>query len=190
MQDQEHDPLDSDADEVVRPRASRRSGASSMDRMLAAVGVVLACSAAMFPWYVFFNPDKFGIHVEPMDRTRDLPQVDARNVFSVSPMALVSREDREQKVPDNLDPLTTATASDIGRKDPDGEPVKIEQPFPGGGFRLLHVSNGRAMIEDASGMFMVKIGSVLPDNSRVATLEQRNGKWVIITSTGAIYENQ
>jgi len=188
---EEHDPLDTTADETVAPRRSRRSSSTTVDRVLAGAGVVLACSAAMFPWYVFFNPDKFGIRVSPMDQTRDLPQVDARNVFSVSPMALVSREKREQKIPDDLDPLPTATTSDAGRKRPDETPAKPVQPFPGGeGFRLLHVSNGRAMIEDASGLFMVKIGSVLPDNSRVATLEQRNGKWVIITTTGAVYENE
>jgi len=30
-------------------------------------------------------------------------------------------------------------------------------------------------------------GSILPDNSRLATIEQRNGKWVIVTSKGEIY---
>lgn len=188
---EEHDPVDTAADETVPPPRNRKSTTTAIDRILAGAGVVLACSAAMFPWYVFFNPDKFGIRVQPMDQTRDLPQVDARNVFSVSPMALVSREEREQKVPDNLDPMPTATTSNAASNDPDKSPAKPVQPFPGGdGFRLLHVSNGRAMIEDASGLFMVKVGSVLPDNSRVATLEQRNGKWVIITTTGAIYENE
>ena len=57
------------------------------------------------------------------------------------------------------------------------------------GFRLLHVANGRALIEDKAGMYLVRIGSILPDNSRVATLEQRDGKWVIVTSTGDIYQN-
>ena len=47
-----------------------------------------------------------------------------------------------------------------------------EQPFPAtSGFRLLHVANGRALIEDCSGMYIVRIGSILPDNSRLATLE-------------------
>jgi hypothetical protein len=55
-----------------------------------------------------------------------------------------------------------------------------DQSFPGKPrYRLLHVANGRALIEDKSGMYIVRIGSVLPDNSRLATLEQRDGSWVI-----------
>jgi hypothetical protein len=35
-------------------------------------------------------------------------------------------------------------------------------------------------------MYIVRIGSVLPDNSRLATLEQRDGSWVIVTSNGEV----
>lgn len=52
----------------------------------------------------------------------------------------------------------------------------------------MHVANGRALIEDASGMYIVRIGSVLPDNSRLATFEERDGRWVMITSKGEIFE--
>ncbi|MCY1236621.1 hypothetical protein D9M72_492860 [compost metagenome] len=52
----------------------------------------------------------------------------------------------------------------------------------------MHVANGRALIEDASGMYIVRIGSVLPDNTRLATLEQRDGHWVMITSSGEVYQ--
>jgi len=36
-------------------------------------------------------------------------------------------------------------------------------------------------------MYMVRVGSILPDESRLASLEQREGKWVIVTSNGNIY---
>ncbi len=36
-------------------------------------------------------------------------------------------------------------------------------------------------------MYVVRVGSILPDNSRLATIEQREGKWVIVTSTGDVY---
>jgi hypothetical protein len=49
------------------------------------------------------------------------------------------------------------------------------------------VSNGRALIEDPSGMYVVRVGSILPDESRLATIEQRDGKWVIVTSNGDVY---
>jgi hypothetical protein len=35
-------------------------------------------------------------------------------------------------------------------------------------------------------MYIVRVGSVLPDNSRLATMEKRDGKWVIVTSTGEV----
>lgn len=189
---EEPDLHDSDADEPVAPPV-KDAGRSTVvvDRLLAVTGVCLAFGSAVFPWYVFFNPDKFGFGSGSMDNTRDLSLVEARAVFSVSPMALVSKDKNKQKLPENLDTINTATVSNVGREAKDANPAKIEQPFPGtDAFRLLHVANGRALIEDASGMFMVKVGSTLPDNSRVAVLEKRDGKWVIITTAGAIYKNQ
>ena len=52
-------------------------------------------------------------------------------------------------------------------------------------FRLVHVANGRAMIEDEAGS-AVQTGSTLPDLSRVASIEQRKGKWVLVTSTDRV----
>jgi hypothetical protein len=46
------------------------------------------------------------------------------------------------------------------------------------------------MIEDATGMYMVRVGSILPDNSRLATIEQRNGRWVVITTRGETYMDE
>jgi len=45
------------------------------------------------------------------------------------------------------------------------------------------------LIEDTSGMYVVRVGSILPDESRLATLEERDGKWVIITSKGDVYQH-
>ncbi|TWD55434.1 flagellar protein [Allorhizobium terrae] len=191
MQD-EPDLRDSDADEPVAP-PEKPAGRSSVlvDRLLATTGVCLAFGSAIFPWYVFLNPDKFGFGSESLNNGRDLSLVEARNVFSVSPLALISKEKKEPKLPDNLDQIKTATVSNVGQTAKEAMPAKVEQPFPGAeAFRLLHVANGRALIEDASGMFMVKVGSILPDNSKVAVLEKRDGQWVIVTSDGAIYKNQ
>jgi hypothetical protein len=160
------------------------------DRVLLAAGITLAAASAFFPWYVFFNEDKFGLSADPMARTRDLPPGPGRQVFSVSPLAMIDSTEDEPVPADPLDALTTATASSLGDEKEAG-PLPQEQPFPGkGGFRLLHVANGRALIEDGSGMYMVRIGSILPDNSKLANLEQRSGRWVIVTSTGEIYQDQ
>ena len=38
------------------------------------------------------------------------------------------------------------------------------------------------MIEDDAGLWVVQPGSMLPDSSRVAAIEQRDGKWVLVTT--------
>ncbi|MFN3635230.1 MAG: flagellar protein [Rhizobium rhizophilum] len=187
---------DFDADEPVaplRPVFARRR-VPTIDRVLAVTGIALACGAAFFPWYVFFNEDKFGIRVADWERTRDLPEGPGRNVFSVSPLALVDRDDEagdgDAEVETQVDQIVTATVPTLGREEPVGLETGASQPFPGkSGFRLLHVANGRALIEDKAGMYLVRVGSILPDNSRVATLEQRDGKWVIVTSAGEVVQN-
>jgi len=160
------------------------------DKILVATGITLAAASAFFPWYVFLNADKFGIRTESLGRTRDLPPGIGRPVVSVSPLAMTdSSKDDWVKPVEPMDGLTTATTSSIGQTRNNGN-LKEEQPFPGkGNFRLLHVANGRALIEDGSGMYLVRVGSVLPDNSKLATLEQRDGKWVIITSSGEVYRD-
>lgn len=161
------------------------------DRALAVAGIVMASAAGFFPWYVFFNEDKFGIEVAAIDHTRDLPHTGPRNVFSVSPMAMINKNKNKNPIsPVQPDELTTATVSKRGVEKP-GDASPEDQPFPGpNGFRLLHVANGRAMIEDATGMYMVQIGSILPDQSRLAALEQRDGKWVIVTSNGQVVDDR
>ncbi|MCM2291404.1 flagellar protein [Allorhizobium sp. BGMRC 0089] len=160
------------------------------DRLLMMAGVSLALAAAAFPWYVFLNPQKFSFRNDAVQQARDMPAKEAKSVFSIAPMAVVNSNPTPQKLPKDIDRMQTATLPQ-GPDAPDGKGGEaLAQPFPGSVFRLLHVANGQALIEDSSGMYMVKVGSVLPDNSRLARLEQKNGKWVIITSTGAIYENQ
>ncbi len=187
------DVTDNDADVPVAPtRPAAKKKFSLSDRLLAAAGVGLACAAAFFPWYVFFNEDKFGMHVAAIEHTRDLPEAAPRNVFSVSPLAMVDKDNDGTKLqPETpVDPLVTATVSKLGAEKEALEGAAADQPFPGGtAFRLLHVANGRALIEDSSGMYLVRVGSILPDNSRVATLEQREGKWVIVTSVGEVYSH-
>ncbi|KPF42060.1 hypothetical protein [Rhizobium sp. AAP43] len=184
---------DFDADEPVMPIKSTRESrrVPTIDRLLGLTGVAMAFAAAMFPWYVFFNSEKFGIRPAEWASTRDLPEGPGRNVFSVSPLALVDKDDSGTPPEAPVDQIITATVPTLGREQAVGPEKELSQPFPGQkGFRLLHVANGRALIEDTDGMYLVRVGSILPDESRVATLEQRDGKWVIVTSTGAIYENQ
>lgn len=180
---------DYDADEAVQPlkRAERR-GYSTGDKVLAGTGVMLAAMAAFFPWYVFLNPEKFSVPTLWDGTTRDLPETGPKQVVSVSPAAMVD-DDQDSGTGANLDPVATASATDEGNETKLGAPVDsgLDQPLPAStGFRLMHVANGRALIEDARGMYIVRVGSTLPDNSRLATLEQRDGAWVIVTSNGDV----
>lgn len=182
------DMLDLD-DEMPGPVAKpKRSG----DRVFVAAGFILATAAAFFPWYVFFHQESFGIAPMGYTDTRDLPETPGRSVVNVSPLAIPD-EDDGSVAPSVFDPIVTATVPNPGDKASNASAALDEVPtqaFPGKPqYRLLHVANGRALIEDRSGMYIVRIGSVLPDNSRLATLEQRDGKWVIVTSNGEVVQN-
>jgi hypothetical protein len=180
---------DFDADQAIQPMKRAVQGRySTGDKVLVGAGVLLAAMAAFFPWYVFLNPEKFSVPALWEGTTRDLPETAAKEVMSVSPAAMVDNDNDPGL--ESLDPVSTATAPSVGEKDKSlGAPVEtgLDQPLPASsGFRLMHVANGRALIEDASGMYIVRVGSILPDNSRLATLEQRDGAWVIVTSNGDI----
>jgi len=177
------DDVEDDAPAPVR----KHSG----DRLFAVAGFMLATAAAFFPWYVFFNQESFGIAPMGYTDTRDLPEIDGRTVVTVSPLAIPDEKDGSSPA-SAFDPITTATVPNPGdsARSADSAPnEEINQSFPGKPrYRLLHVANGRALIEDKSGMYIVRIGSVLPDNSRLATLEEREGNWVIITSNGEVIQ--
>lgn len=178
-----------DIDDEKPERAPSRSRGD--DRTLAVVGFCLATAAAFFPWYVFFNQESFGISPMGYGDTRDLPETPGRSIVNVSPLAIPDEKDGSPE-PSAFDPIITATVPSSG-EDLSPAPSSLEtqpsQAFPGKPqYRLLHVANGRALIEDKSGMYIVRIGSVLPDNSKLAALEQRNGKWVIVTSNGEVIQ--
>ncbi|MCZ4290507.1 flagellar protein [Hoeflea alexandrii] len=176
------------ADETpVRATKRKRNG----DRVLAVAGFMLATAAAFFPWYVFFNQEDFGIAPMGYTETRDLPETGGRSFVNVSPLAIPDEKDGSGQ-PSAFDPIITATVSGEGSEST-GAPaltaIDPDKSFPGKPrYKLLHVANGRALIEDKSGMYIVRIGSVLPDNSRLATLEKRDGQWVIITSNGEVIQ--
>ncbi len=44
------------------------------------------------------------------------------------------------------------------------------------------------MIEDSDGLWVVQRGSQLPDASRVAAIEQRDGRWVLVTTHDKVVE--
>jgi hypothetical protein len=165
--------------------APRKRGRRS-DLIIAGLGIALGFGCAVFPWYIFFNQDKFGIRAMKFEGNAD----------QKPPIMLGSDGERigapmsaEDIPPMQLDLFATGTTS--ADEDDDGNASKlVEQPFPGDriAYRLVYAAAGRAMIADDTGMWVVQRGSLLPDNSKVAAIEQRDGKWVLVTSADKVVE--
>ena len=153
------------------------------DLTVAALGVTLGLICALFPWYIFYNPEKFGV--------RAMKFSGSGNGEQTAPITLEAQPERigapstSEIPPMKLDLFATGTARNEGGKSPEIAAAELaNQPFPAEipSFQLLHIENGRAMIADDAGIFIVQPGSVLPDRSRVEAIEERGGALVLITS--------
>lgn len=172
-----------------QPGGAKGKARRSSDMSLVALGVGLCAVCALFPWYIFFNQEQFGVRAMKFEGNGP-----GRSAMARAPARPTRIGDTSEWAPESpdlpLDFFPTGTLPQ--RKHEEGEklPGLAEQPFPGEDvpLRLLHVANGRAMVEDNTGMFLVQRGSVLPDNSRVASIEQRGGKWVIMTTAERVIE--
>lgn len=160
-------------------KADRRS-----DFVVAALGVTLGLICALFPWYIFFNQEQFGVQTIKFGGSGS----NAGRNSGGTQLVNISSADAPKTVPD-LDLFATGTLPD-DPEDPNKAPGLDQQPFPAAAseFKMVHVANGRAMIEDDTGLWIVQRGSVLPDSSRVASIEQRGGKWVIVTSADKVIQ--
>lgn len=181
---------DFDADETVAPpKPVKRKKFWTSDRIIGYSGAALALSAAFFPWYVFFNSAKFGIDATVSMISRNFSGWSERSTFSQTPGAMTN-EGLTAADKAAQDPLLTGTVPGLDDVKNKGDAEAVEQPFPTSvtRFHLLHVSKGRAMIEDDNGVYVVGPGSPLPDLSKVASVEERDGQWVIVTDKGEIYD--
>ena len=148
------------------------------DLTVAALGVTLGLICALFPWYIFYNPEQFGVRAV---KFRGNGEATGAVVIGEQPDRVGAPSLADEVVPLTLDLFPTGTAGGDGER-PDA-PGLSEQPFPAEvpEFRLIHVENGRAMIADDVGIFVVQRGGRLPDGSRVAAIEEREGAFVLIT---------
>ncbi|PSJ63327.1 hypothetical protein [Kumtagia ephedrae] len=159
------------------------------DLVVAGLGIALGFGCAVFPWYIFFNQEKFGIRALKFEGGGE----------RTAPIMLGSGGERvgapmsaDDIPPMQLDLFATGTVSPGDDDDEDDGPPEqfAEQPFPEAtvDYRLVYAAAGRAMIADETGMWVVQRGSLLPDNSKVASIEQRGGKWVLVTSRERVVE--
>jgi len=152
--------------------SSRIAGLRKGEWILAAGGVALAGLCAVFPWYIFFHQEQFG--VRPLAFSdRQKPSADLlADLADDQPLGLDAMP--------QLDFAPTGTVPDAPMR-----PLALaEQPFPGDRheFRFIHAENGRALIEDDDGFWIVERGSLLPNGSRVADIAQRSEAWVLVTT--------
>jgi hypothetical protein len=182
---------DFDADETVAaPRKGKQRKFWTSDRIIGYSGAALALSAAFFPWYVFLNSAKFGIDATASLFARNFPGWAQRSPFTTTPTAIENNGTKSADKADQ-DPLLTGTVpgqDKVSIKGNDADAVDQPFPTPVSEFRLLHVSKGKALIEDNNGVYVVGPGSPLPDLSKVAAMEERGGEWVIITDKGNVYD--
>ena len=163
------------------PKLSKKADRRS-DFVIAALGVTLGLICALFPWYIFFNQEQFGVQAIKFGGTGTNSGREGGGVVTSRSAPLTAKD-----LPNtSIDLLATGTVQD------DATPMQPpgDQPFPAdvAKFRMVHVANGRAMIEDDTGLWIVQRGSVLPDSSTVSSIEQRNGKWVMLTSTNQVIQ--
>ena len=179
---------DFDADEPVLPLPVHKKRFWTTDRIIGWSGASLALMAAFFPWYVFVNEDKFGL-----EALRRLVSGEAappsRSTALDSDANRIAERERLVALPRLADDIVTGTVPTIELPEATTDQPLPAQPFPAAprNFRLLKVIKGQAMIEDATGIFVVRKGDVLPDRTKVAELEQRDGKWVLKTDGGVTY---
>jgi hypothetical protein len=172
----------------IKAEQSARKRDRRSDLTIAALGITLGLVCALFPWYIFFNPDEFGVRAMRF----------GGGGHGTEPIVLGAQPERigapiaTQKIPPmELDLLATGSATkDHAEEDEEGTPGLKDQPFPPAviSFRVVQIANGRAMLEDNTGLFVVKPGSILPDSTHVQTIEERDGLPVLVTDAGVVLE--
>lgn len=168
-----------------------REGTRKSDFAIAGLGITLGFVCALFPWYIFFNPEKFG---PPAVKFEGGGQTSVPIASGPQPQRVGAPMNIEDVPVMRLDLFATGTVPPRGGKagadDASPPPGVEEQPFPAEipQFKLVHVANGRAMIEDDTGLWIVQRGSTLPDSSKVEGIEQRDGKWALVTSNDRVIE--
>ena len=177
---------DFDADEPVPPLPVRKKKFWTADRVIGWSGAMIALAAAFFPWYVFVNEDKFGLEALRAMVSDDAAVPSRRSTLEGNTNGIPERKSAKAQIEDSI---VTGTVPAVEEPSSDTEQVLPEQPFPAArrGFRLLKVIKDQAMIEDATGIYVVHKGDVLPDRTKVAELEERDGKWVLVTDKGTAY---
>ncbi|TCD16194.1 hypothetical protein [Oricola cellulosilytica] len=152
-----------------------------VDYVLSVVGLLIGTAAALFPWHVYFNPESYGPPEMAFSRGGVVPPDEDAVPSSGTPLFEfeTGRFVRADTPPASVDRLTT------GKVDPNaGASGDPDQPFPGNGraFTLFAVHDGRALVGDMDGVYLVSRKSRLPDGTTLEAIERDGKGWHIVTS--------
>ncbi|MHC1551701.1 hypothetical protein [Phyllobacterium sp. K27] len=159
------------------------------DGYLKMAGFVLAVVSFVLPFVMYYDvldarakPEASGIQVrDPLNRTN---QKVVRETRGKGTSTLPSSSEE-------LDPMTTATTSELTADRLSKIKDASEQPFPGKPqFLVREVVGGLVMIEDETGYWFVEKGSPLPDGSTLVAIQRGTapGSWNIKTSDGDVID--
>src|SRR5690606_1788843 len=112
-----------------KPGRPASLAAASKDRRgdlwMAAAGIALGLTCALFPWYIFFNQEKFGVRAMQFEGNAD--QQAGPIALGSQPPPLSDAKEAPAIPPEMLDLFATGTTPP--REEP-AAPETAEQPFP------------------------------------------------------------
>lgn len=159
------------------------------DGYLKTAGFGLAVVSFVLPFVMYYDildarpkPEASGIQVrDPLNRANQKVVRETRGkIASTSPNSS-----------EELDPMTTATTSELTADRFAKMEDASKQPFPGKPqFLVREVVGGLVMIEDETGYWFVEKGSPLPDGSTLVAIQRGTapGSWNIKTSDGTVID--
>ena len=179
----------------ARQKSSRRLPAvaevaptSNVDRLIAALGVAIACSTLAFAGYM----------VADNDRPPRIAGMEYLSIFarpSRAPVATARREAPAATEASNqptplIDPTPTGSILDRAGS---GQAVNlaptsirdVESQTPPLPYRVLDVSQGEALIATQAGSRRVRAGDIVPDLGRINAIEKRGDHWILLIQNGA-----
>jgi len=166
-----------------RPKRRLLSG----DRVLTLLGFAVAGCAALLPWYAVVGGHGLGIRNDGLLRLSGHKDEMAGYGVNGSIRPFGAQADVARASGDFAD-LSTGAIPEIqhGIERAKRNDKPQDQPFPGRAFRVVHIVNGQALIADNGGMYLVGVGSRLPDNSTLKSFTEKDGRWAVVTSEGEV----
>jgi hypothetical protein len=122
------------------------------------------------------------------------PSVQLQARGSADARAAAATEAPPDRLADHRSGSMVAADSDAGATyPPQARPVSQLRPDASdamgrvaSGYVLRYADVGVALLQGPGGTHVVQPGSVVPDAGQIQSIEQRAGRWVVVTATGTI----